>query len=77
MVGSSNVGLFNKDDYGLRGVGIVLLTGFVVESHLIKRFRIFNRRKTNKVFIQCKKWHEKYAKGAGFLFFPPGVGFPK
>lgn len=77
MAGGSQCGIFNNKDYGIRGVAILLLSGIRAETRVIKRFRVNNRYKSKKLFKQCSTWFDKYGKGAGFLFFPPGLGFPK
>jgi hypothetical protein len=80
LAGCSGVGLANGDDHGLKGAGIILLSGISARSSLIKRFRIGTRFKTKKVLKDCTKTvNEEKQKSANttFFFFPPGLGFPK
>ena len=80
LAGCSGVGLANSDDHGLKGAGIMLLSGITARSSLIRRFRIGTRFKTKKVLKDCTKTvNEEKQKSANttFFFFPPGLGFPK
>lgn len=80
MAGCSGVGIGNRDDYGLRGVGLMMLSGVSAKSHLLKRFRIGTGRKTKKVVKNCMRETrvaQEMSANSTFLFFPPGVGFPK
>ncbi len=80
LAGCSGIGMANADDYGLKGVGLMLLSGITAHTSVIKRFRIGTGRKTRKVVNDCLKTVQreklKSAKTT-FFFFPPGVGFPK
>ncbi|UCG00552.1 MAG: hypothetical protein JSW11_13090 [Candidatus Heimdallarchaeota archaeon] len=79
--GCSGVGMATKDDYGIKGVGIMLLSGIKAKSYVIKRFRICNRLKTRKVVKNCEKTIKQASKTDGsnttHIFCPPGLGFPK
>ncbi|MFX1515007.1 MAG: FIST N-terminal domain-containing protein [Promethearchaeota archaeon] len=79
--GCSGIGIATKDDYGIKGAGIMLLSGIVAKSNVIKRFRIGNRFKTRKVIKNCErtiqKAKEKDGSNTTHIFCPPGLGFPK
>ena len=79
--GCSGVGVATKDDYGIKGVGIMLLSGVTSDSKVIKRFRIVNRLKTRKVIRNCEKTvklaKERDGSNTTHIFCPPGLGFPK
>ncbi|MHA1228605.1 MAG: FIST N-terminal domain-containing protein [Candidatus Hodarchaeales archaeon] len=77
MIGNSNGGVFDKSIYGLRGVAVILMSDIEAEAKMIKRFRLRNTRKTRIIVKECVNWQRDYGIGAGFLFFPPGVYFPK
>jgi hypothetical protein len=80
LTGCSGIGLANKDDYGLKGAGLMLFSGIRVKSSLIKRFRIGSRFKTKKVVKECLKnvrMERKHKANTSHIFFPPGLGFPK
>jgi hypothetical protein len=80
LVGCSGVGLANKDDHGLKGVGLMLLAGISVKSYVVKRFRIGTRIKVRKVVNECEAVVENETNRCSnttFIFFPPGLGFPK
>ncbi len=80
LVGCSGVGIANKDDYGLKGAGLMFISGVKAKSHIIKRFRIGTRYKTWKIIKECEKTNKKEKKAHSNttnIFFPPGLGFPK
>jgi hypothetical protein len=80
LAGCSGVGIANQDDYGLKGAGLMLISGVKAKSHIIKRFRIGTRYKTWKIVKECEKTNKKEKKvhsNNTNLFFPPGLGFPK
>ena len=49
LAGCSGLGMANKDDHGLKGAGIMLITGISGTSSIVKRFRIGSWIKTKKV----------------------------
>ncbi|MFW9778494.1 MAG: FIST N-terminal domain-containing protein [Candidatus Heimdallarchaeota archaeon] len=80
MAGCSGLGIGNRQDYGLKGVGLMMFTGLTAKSYLLKRFRIGTKKKTKKIVKNCireKKIAQDNNANSTFLFFPPGVGFPK
>jgi hypothetical protein len=80
LAGCSGVGVANQKDYGLKGVGLMLISGIEAKSHIIKRFRIGTRYKTWKVVRKCDKTNrngKKSHSNTTNIFFPPGLGFPK
>ncbi|MHA2054110.1 MAG: FIST N-terminal domain-containing protein [Candidatus Hodarchaeales archaeon] len=80
LAGCSGVGMANKDDFGLKGVGIMLLSGITVTTHIIKRFRIRSGSKSKKTLRNCKEIEKgglRKNASTTFIFFPPGLGFPK
>ncbi|MFX1285414.1 MAG: FIST N-terminal domain-containing protein [Promethearchaeota archaeon] len=80
LAGCSGLGMANKDDYGLKGAGLMLFAGITAKSTIVKRFRIGNWIKTKKVVRDCRKTVQKEYKrnsNTTHLFFPPGIGFPK
>ncbi|MFX0208399.1 MAG: FIST N-terminal domain-containing protein [Candidatus Hodarchaeota archaeon] len=80
LAGCSGLGMANKYDYGLKGAGMMLLTGITAKSTIVKRFRIGNWIKTKNVVRNCKKTvqtENKRNSNTTHIFFPPGVGFPK
>jgi hypothetical protein len=80
LAGCSGVGIANNFDYGLKGAGIMLLSDITVTSHLIKRFRIRSGSKSKKTLKKCHKIEKNELRknsSTTFIFFPPGLGFPK
>lgn len=80
LVGCSGIGIANKNDYGLKGAGLMLLAGISAKSSIIKRFRIGTRFKTKKILKNCKKSvqrEKQRGSNSTHIFFPPGLGFPK
>lgn len=78
MVGCSGVGIAHHHDYGLKGAAIMMLSDIVAQTHVIKRFRILNRLKSRKALSLCDMIIKKNKNlNTSFLFFPPGLGFPK
>jgi hypothetical protein len=80
MAGCSGVGIAGKNDYGLKGAGLMFICGVKAKSNLIKRFRIGTRYKTRKVVKECEKTNrieKKRDSNNTNVFFPPGLGFPK
>jgi hypothetical protein len=80
LSGCSGIGLANNEDFGLKGAGIMMITGVNVKNSLIKRFRIGTRLKTNKILKDCLNTFEidkKTNSNTTHIFFPPGLGFPK
>jgi len=78
MVGCSGVGIAHHQDYGLKGAAIMMLSDIMAETHIIKRFRIINRLKTRKTVSLCNRIKKTNKNlNTSFLFFPPGLGFPK
>ncbi|MFX0181495.1 MAG: FIST N-terminal domain-containing protein [Candidatus Hodarchaeota archaeon] len=80
LVGCSGVGLASKDDYGLKGAGLMFLQGIPAKTSIIKRFRIGTYLKTKKVINDCEKTvyiEKKKGFNTTHIFFPPGLGFPK
>jgi len=80
LAGCSGIGLASKDDYGLKGAGLMLLEGIPAKTSMVKRFRIGTYFKTKKIINNCEKTVQ-VEKRRGFntthIFFPPGLGFPK
>ena len=80
LAGCSGLGMANKDDHGLKGAGIMLISGVSARSTIVKRFRIGTWIKTKKVIRDCeritKNENGRHSNTTHF-FFPPGVGFPK
>ncbi len=80
LAGCSGLGMANKDDYGLKGAGIMLLAGIAIENSVVKRFRVGTWLKTKKIIRDCErtiKAEKKRQSNTTHVFFPPGVGFPK
>ncbi|NHJ02277.1 MAG: hypothetical protein EAX86_09090 [Candidatus Heimdallarchaeota archaeon] len=80
LAGCSGIGICDKHDYGLKGAGILLVTGITARTSLIKRFRIGTSLKARKIRRNCNKINrieKKRGSNTTFLFFPPGLGFPK
>jgi len=80
LVGCSGIGIANNIDYGLKGAGIMLFSGISIQTYLVKRFRIGTKRKTQQILKNCKnikKEEEIKNASTNFIFFPPGLGFPK
>ncbi len=80
LTGCSGLGMANKNDYGLKGAGMMLLAGITAKNTIIKRFRVGNWLKTKKVVRNCTKTVQSESKrnsNTTHIFFPPGVGFPK
>lgn len=78
--GCSGIGIANSDDYGLKGAGLMLLSGITAKSSIVKRFRVGTRLKTLKIVKGCKNTVQKEKKRGSnttHIFFPPGLGFPK
>ena len=80
LAGCSGIGIANNIDYGLKGAGIMLFSGISIQTFLIERFRIRTKVKTRKILRNCKKIKKKEEinnAATNFIFFPPGLGFPK
>lgn len=80
MAGCSGVGIAGKNDYGLKGAGLMFICGVNAKSNLIKRFRIGTRYKTRKVVKECERTNKSEKRrnsNTTNIFFPPGLGFPK
>jgi hypothetical protein len=80
LAGCSGIGIANKTDHGLKGAAIMLFTGISVKTQLVKRFRIRNKTKSKKILRKCTDIEtEELRKNSSttFIFFPPGLGFPK
>lgn len=80
LAGCSGLGMASKDDYGMKGAGIMMFSGIATESTLVERFRIGSRFKTRKVIRHCEetvKTENEKNSNTTHIFFPPGVGFPK
>ncbi|MHA1213929.1 MAG: FIST N-terminal domain-containing protein [Candidatus Hodarchaeales archaeon] len=78
LAGCSGVGMANSRDHGLKGASIMLFYDVRAETHLVKRFRIFNRFKSWEIMRKCQKIVKKNSgMNSSFIFFPPGLGFPK
>jgi len=80
LAGCSGIGIANNIDYGLKGAGIMLFAGISIQSFLVKRFRIGTKKKTKQILKNCKnlkKEEERNNCSTNFIFFPPGLGFPK
>lgn len=80
LAGCSGVGIANNYDYGLKGAGIMLLSDITVSTHLIKRFRLRSGSKSKKTLNKCHKIEKRELlcnSSTTFIFFPPGLGFPK
>ncbi len=80
MAGCSGIGVGDKRDFGLKGAGILLISGIKAKTSLTKRFRIGTGFKSRKIIRNCTKIHAKEKideSNTTFLFFPPGLGFPK
>jgi hypothetical protein len=80
LAGCSGLGMASKEDYGMKGAGIMMFSGIAAESALVKRFRIGSWFKTRKVVKHCEKTvvtEKTKNSNTTHIFFPPGVGFPK
>ena len=80
LTGCSGIGIANNVDYGLKGAGIMLFSGISIHTFLVKRFRIGTKKKTSKILNNCmhiKREKEEQKSSTSFIFFPPGLGFPK
>ncbi|PWI49158.1 hypothetical protein CEE45_03185 [Candidatus Heimdallarchaeota archaeon B3_Heim] len=80
LAGCSGTGIANSKDYGLKGAAIMLFSGISVSTHLIKRFRLRTGTKTKEILKKCINIENKELKqnsSTSFIFFPPGLGFPK
>ena len=80
LAGCSGIGIANDIDYGLKGAGIMLFSGISIQSFVVKRFRIGSKRKSKRILETCmniKQTAEKNDASTSFIFFPPGLGFPK
>ena len=80
LAGCSGIGIANNFDYGLKGAGIMLFSGISIQTFVTKRFRIGSARKTRKILKNCrriKREQEENNSSTSFIFFPPGLGFPK
>ncbi len=80
MAGCSGVGIAGKNDYGLKGAGLMFICGVNAKNNLIKRFRIGTWYKTRKVVKECERTNNSEKRrnsNTTNIFFPPGLGFPK
>ncbi len=80
LAGCSGIGIASKTDYGLKGAAIMLFSGISIRTSLVRRFRIRNRAKTKRVLKECIDIETKELEqnsSTTFIFFPPGLGFPK
>ncbi len=80
LAGCSGIGIANNIDYGLKGAGIMLFSGISIQTFLVKRFRIGTKKKTKQILNNCKNITREEATNnasTNFIFFPPGLGFPK
>ncbi|MHA1978105.1 MAG: FIST N-terminal domain-containing protein [Candidatus Hodarchaeales archaeon] len=80
LAGCSGIGIANNTDHGLKGAAIMLFSGISIKTRLIKRFRIRNRSKTKKILRNCidiETEELRQNSSTSFIFFPPGLGFPK
>ena len=80
LAGCSGIGIANNSDYGLKGAAIMLFTEIRISSHLIKRFRLRSSSKIKRVVKEClniETQELKPSSSTSFIFFPPGLGFPK
>ena len=80
LAGCSGIGIANNIDYGLKGAGIMLFSGISIQTFLVKRFRIGTKKKTKQILSNCINFDKEGKKNnvpMNFIFFPPGLGFPK
>jgi len=80
LAGCSGIGIANNQDHGLKGAAIMLFSGISVKTKLMKRFRIRTKGKTNKILKICTDIETRELQqnsSTSFIFFPPGLGFPK
>ncbi|MHA1993795.1 MAG: FIST N-terminal domain-containing protein [Candidatus Hodarchaeales archaeon] len=80
LAGCSGIGIANNQDYGLKGAAIMFFSGISVRTQLVKRFRIRTMAKTKKILKKCTDIETKELRqnsSTSFIFFPPGLGFPK